>query len=165
MRGFTLIEILIVVVILGIISSIIIPQFSSATREARESTLKDCLRYLREQIIVFKAQHRDVSPGYPNGDPTTTPDATTFVQQMTMASDERCNLAANPSSAFPYGPYLSQMPYNPLSGQNGILVVIGTTLPAADPSQPYGWIYCPQTQTIVANLTGNDSAGNPYSNY
>ena len=34
-RGFTLVEILIVVVILGILASIVIPQFSSASHQAR----------------------------------------------------------------------------------------------------------------------------------
>ena len=36
-HGFTLIEILIVVVILGILSAIIIPQFSNATEQAEET--------------------------------------------------------------------------------------------------------------------------------
>ena len=68
--GFTLIEILIVVVILGILATIVIPQFSNASAQASENTLKDDLRYLRTQIVVFKAQHRDVPPGYPGGDPS-----------------------------------------------------------------------------------------------
>ena len=163
--GFTLIEILIVVLILGIVSSIVIPQFSNATHESREATLRDCLRYLRTEITIFKAQHHDVSPGYPNGDPSGSADASTFLQQMTMCSDEYCNLSATPTATFKYGPYLSGMPNNPLSTQSGIWVVSGTSMPAPDQSQPYGWIYNPQTQTIIANLTGNDSAGSPYASY
>ena len=164
-RGFTLIEILIVVVILGIISSIVIPQFSNATHESREATLRDCLRYLRTQITIFKAQHRDVSPGYPNGDASAAADANTFLQQMTTCSDENCNLSSTPSSTYKFGPYLSAMPANPLSSQAGIWMVTGSSMPAADQSQPYGWIYNPQTQTIIANLTGSDASGTPYASY
>lgn len=164
-KGFTLIEILIVVVILGILSSIVIPQFSNATHESREATLRDCLRYLRTQITIFKAQHRDVSPGYPNGDNSATADAGTFLQQMTLCSDEYCNLSATPTTTCKYGPYLSAMPANPISTSAGLWVVSGTGMPAADQSQPYGWIYNPQTQTIIPNLTGSDASGTPYTSY
>ena len=50
-RGFTLIEILIVVVIHGIHSSIVIPQFSDATDEAQETTAHSQLKVLRGQVI------------------------------------------------------------------------------------------------------------------
>ena len=46
LKGFTLVEILIVVVILGILATIVLPQFSNASATARENTLKDELRYL-----------------------------------------------------------------------------------------------------------------------
>src|SRR5579864_7959116 len=72
--GFTLIEIMIVVIILGILAAIAIPQFSSASGEARLSTMRDILRFMRSQITVYKAQHQDVPPGYPNGNITATPD-------------------------------------------------------------------------------------------
>ena len=62
--GFTLIEIMIVVIILGILAAIAIPQFSSASGEARLSTMRDILRFMRSQITVYKAQHQDVPPGY-----------------------------------------------------------------------------------------------------
>src|SRR4051812_16591883 len=80
--AFTLIEILIVVTILGIIATIVIPQFSNASVTARENMLKDELRYLRTQIVVYKAQHHDVAPGYPGGDLAQTPTAASFSDQM-----------------------------------------------------------------------------------
>src|SRR5688500_3362552 len=84
-RGFTIIEMLIVVVILG---TLIIPQFSNASINAKENTLKDELRYLRTQIVVYKAQHKDVPPGYPNGDVSAAATAADFVAQMTRPTDD-----------------------------------------------------------------------------
>ena len=72
-KGFTLVEILIVVIILGILAAMIIPQFSSATESARASMLMDDLRVMRSQMEVFKAQHQGVPPGFPNCDTAQTP--------------------------------------------------------------------------------------------
>lgn len=55
--GFTLVEILIVVVILGILAAIVIPQFSNATNMARTNTMLEHLRVIRSQIGMYYAQH------------------------------------------------------------------------------------------------------------
>lgn len=52
-RGFTLIEILIVVVILGILSSIVIPQFTNATEDAEETSARAQLNILRGQMSMY----------------------------------------------------------------------------------------------------------------
>ncbi|MDB5332737.1 MAG: hypothetical protein JWP03_3888 [Phycisphaerales bacterium] len=163
--AFTLIEILIVVIILGIIAAIVIPQFSNASHQARENTMRDCLRYLRTQVTVFKAQHRDVPPGFPGGSPSSTPDATTFLAQMTNYSDDLCNTSATASDVYHFGTYLSSMPANPLTGATGVLVINTSTMPAPDQSQPFGWIYNTQTLDLIGNVEGSDSNGVLYSTY
>lgn len=165
-RGFTLIEILIVVVILGILASIVIPQFSNAAHSARENTLKDDLRYLRTQIVVFKAQHHDAAPGYPNGNTKGTPTSDLFTAQMTKYSNNACATSDTGGSAYPYGPYLQKIPINPLTGINKVLVIAnGQAMPTTFQGADYGWIYKPETQEIVANSSEKDANGTPYIKY
>ena len=63
-RGFTLVEILIVVVILGILAAIVIPQFTQASTEAKENSLCSNLQSLRSQIELYKCQHNDTAPAF-----------------------------------------------------------------------------------------------------
>lgn len=164
--GFSLVELLIVISILGIISAIVIPRFSDASHTARENTLKDELRYLRTQVVVFKAQHKDTPAGYPGGNRGLAPTATDFVEQMTRASDEVFDIGT-PSATRRFGPYLSKMPVNPLNGLNTVKVVAnGAPMPpAGTPDNSTGWIYKPQTLEIIPNSPGVDSDGVRYIDY
>ncbi|MGH7177981.1 MAG: prepilin-type N-terminal cleavage/methylation domain-containing protein [Tepidisphaeraceae bacterium] len=171
-RAFTLVEILIVIVILGILATIVIPQFSDASHQARENTLKDDLRYLRMQVQVYKAQHRDISPGYPGGAMSASPTEGDFIAQMTLFTAEDCSTSSSASSTYRFGPYLSRMPPNPLNSESSIYVVAnglpmpqGSDLPLMNGSNPYGWVFKPQTQEFMVNLAGSDNSGAPYANY
>jgi len=55
-RAFTLIEILIVVVILGILAAIVIPQFTDAADDANEASMRSQLQTVRSQIELYRAQ-------------------------------------------------------------------------------------------------------------
>lgn len=61
--GFTLVEILIVVVILGILSAVVVPQFTGATGEAQKTATLDQLVKLREAIDLYHVRN---NARYPN---------------------------------------------------------------------------------------------------
>jgi general secretion pathway protein G len=162
--GFTLVEIMIVVIILGILAAIVIPQFSNASQTARQNTLKDELRYFRTQLVIYGAQHNDVPPGYPGGNPAATPTSTDFINQMTLYSDAFSNTSSTFSNVYQFGPYLSSMPANSVNSLNTVTVIgNGQAIPAPDGST--GFYYKPETQTFVPNLTGSDTDGVPYTSY
>jgi prepilin-type N-terminal cleavage/methylation domain-containing protein len=164
--GFTLIEILIVVTILGILAAIVVPELSSASRQAREGVMKDDLRFMREQITRYRIQHDDVPPGYPGGSIVAVPSETDFINQMIRYTDVRGGTAAAYTEVFRYGPYLTRIPDNPLTGVSAVLVVPnGGAIPAPDKTQPYGWMYKPETMEFVPNSPGTDLDGKPYRNY
>jgi general secretion pathway protein G len=116
-RGFTLVEILIVVVILGILAAIVIPQFTEASTEAKLSSLCSDLQTVRSQIELYKVQHNDLLP---------TPEGATW-NLMTMYTDIAGNTNAAKTVVFCYGPYLQKVPTNQFNDKTSIRVEAATT--------------------------------------
>ncbi|MEI7658033.1 MAG: prepilin-type N-terminal cleavage/methylation domain-containing protein [Phycisphaerae bacterium] len=67
--GFTLIELMVVMIALGLIASVVIPQFTTATQDAMAGSLKSQLRSLQNQIEMYVSRN---SGAYPVT--ATTPD-------------------------------------------------------------------------------------------
>jgi len=61
-KGFTLVEILIVVVILGILAAIVVPQFTNAANEARTGNIATQVSTIENQIELYAAQNNGVYP-------------------------------------------------------------------------------------------------------
>ena len=55
-KAFTLVEILIVVVILGILAAIVVPQFANATKDSQAGNLKAQIKEIESQLELFKAR-------------------------------------------------------------------------------------------------------------
>lgn len=124
--AFTLIEILIVVIILGILAAITVPQFAKATDDASSTATFDTLNRVRRAVMIYHArngsQYPDVTPG--NG----------TWGGLSGASS----------------PFMREVPINLWAGRaNGKIIEFGT---AADTSyrSDAGWIYNPATGDVWA---------------
>jgi general secretion pathway protein G len=116
--GFTLIEMLIVVVILGILAAVVVPQISVSTDDAKLNTLKTDLTQIRAAMEIYYAQH-GVYPGYNKIDGARATShaecATAFEQQMTRYTDADGTVASVKDATHKYGPYLKALPTNPFN--------------------------------------------------
>ncbi len=162
--AFTLVEILIVVVILAILAALVLPQFSNASNMARENTLREDLRFMRMQLLVYAAQHDDVPPGYPGGETTADPTAEAFVSQLTQPTDKSGTVGEASDSTYRFGPYLRSMPANPINNLTTVRIVDSGDFPE-EAAGTHGWIYQPDTVTIAADAPGTDTNGVAYINY
>jgi len=157
-KGFTLVEILIVVVILGILAAIVIPQFTDASTQARESSLASDLQTLRSQIELYKVQHKDKLPGTVSG--------VTFVQAITGLTDIDGNVAASgakPGDVGVYGPYMKSIPYNPFNNKNTVEVVNDASAGVGDGGTKDGWWFNSKTGEIRANDAGSSPDGTKHT--
>lgn len=122
--GFTLVEILIVVVILGILAAIVIPQFTDASTEAKTSSLMTDLQTMRSQIELYKIQHNDDLPGSGSA---------SFIEAMTGTTDIHGTASGS------YGPYVQQIPTNQFNDKKDITKA--NTTPDTAPDPDTGWFF------------------------
>ena len=124
--GFTLIEILIVVILLGILATIIIPQVSVSTDDAKLNTLITNLSQMRNSVEVYYYQHSNAYPGaavpatVPAGECGTT--ALAFICQLTRYTDASGNIANAKTATYKFGPYIKggALPLNPFNSKSDV---------------------------------------------
>jgi general secretion pathway protein G len=136
-RGFTLVEILIVVIILGILAAIVIPQFTNASSDARTSSVRSSMQSLRGQIELFKIQHADVPPG-----------ATALITVMTGRTNP--SDLTQTAATGTLGPYVQAFPVNPLNNFATVVNAAGTT---------GGWVYTVSGGTYTVWATNTTGTG------
>ncbi|MBL0869428.1 MAG: prepilin-type N-terminal cleavage/methylation domain-containing protein [Phycisphaerales bacterium] len=131
-KAFTLIEILIVVVILGILAAIVIPQFTKASEDAQVGNVVTQLQTIRSQIELYRVRN--------NG---------AFPDLTTSAFQDLVNVGT--TNAAPDGnTYMKAAPVNPRTGTS--TVAAGTAAPTAVANRnDTGWIYDATTGNFWAN--------------
>lgn len=125
-KAFTLVEILIVVVILGILAAIVVPQFTNATQDAQAGNIKAQLDTLNNQIELYRAR----TNSYPSIADFNTPSTT--------------NTAYTSWGPLIDGGYVKAPPVNPFNGKS--TVVAGAAGTTTD-----GWHWNATTNTLGAS--------------
>lgn len=127
-RAFTLVEILIVVVILGILAAIVVPQFTNASQEAQVGNVETQLQTIRSQVELYRVKNNGNYPDF----------------------------ATNGWSDMVGPDYMRAAPINPRNGGTGIVAGTNGTqaAPAATsgqtPDQITGWYFDAATGNIEA---------------
>lgn len=168
-KGFTLVELLIVAIILAVLAAIVIPQFSSSTTDAKESALDADLNVMRSAIELYRAQHNGVYPGANVSSGASCGSAgtagtgavgteTAVIDQLTRYSNAAGATCTGVDSAVvPYGPYLRKgIPKEPINGI-ATIVVTSAGIPLAPTAATGGWAYDTKSGQIVMNSNANDS--------
>jgi len=164
--GFSLVEMLIVVVLMAMLAAIVLPWLGEASTDAYYVGTQENLRLLREAIQLYRNQHNGQLPGSPGAFPDRV-----FVEQLTLPTNLLGERSPEADQGFgdpryPYGPYLSggHVPRNPFNGSN--LVKTVRVMPAKPPggSSPRdpGWIYDISSGRIRINYGGRTPEGGSY---
>ena len=136
-KGFTLIELMIVVAIIGILAAIAIPRFAQMVERAREGTTSGNLSAIRSAVSIYYGKFEGVWPDSIASDTwfCGTNDSN-FIKELPRASA------------------------TPLGNSNTVSAV--TAAPTATGS---GWAYQSTSGDVWANSTATDSKGKPFSSY
>ncbi len=155
-RAFTLVELIIVIIILGILAALAMPQFVTSTDDAKAATVAANLAIMRNAIQLYYHQHNSTYPGeVSETDGSTLADAaamaTAFEEQLTSFSNVD-GIVGTDRSTYPYGPYLQNgIPENPYKDNSRDVKVVTTAVDVSDgDTAPEGWQFSVLDGTFVS---------------
>lgn len=154
-RAFSLIELIVTVMIIGIVAAIAVPRLSQGAEQAAPEATGNDLAILRRQIELYAIEHGSVYPAY-NGDGTNAAHTeAAFLSQMTAYSNIEGQTASARAAAFHFGPYVRQglpvLKSGPKAGLNAVLVLTGGETLNYRGGAAVGWLYNDTTGAIEAN--------------
>ena len=152
-KAFSLIELVVVIVIIGVISAIAIPRMTRGAQNAGATALKGSLSVMRSALELYRTEHEGKFP--------VIATAATQLTQYTKVDGSDANAAPDVAGGRVYGPYVRKIPPLPVGlkkNSTGIAAIDGAGV---------GWIYDDTTGTIKANCadTEVDQDGVKYNTY
>lgn len=168
-KGFTLVEIIVVIAILGILAAIVLPMVGNHVSQGKEASARKALEIVRSQISLYQFEHGGLVPGYfinPMGNKsqaTITMLTNQFVGTSTL--DGNAVATRTPAGLYRYGPYMEKFPVNPFNNLSTIKYVPSATTFSAVATKTTGWLYKKETAEFKLNWTGTDSEGKKYLDY
>ena len=137
--GFTLVEVLIVVVVMAILAAVAIPRFSSSTDDAKRCAGEYDVSALRSAIQHYKLQHNERNPPY-----DATAHSISVLLNKTTVNGTIDDVAGK------YGPYLSEFPENPNTGVSSVKTISNDPAKSSDltGNSMGGWLYNVSTGNI-----------------
>jgi len=155
---------LIVIIVLGILAMIIVPQITVSTDDAKVNTLQTNLAGIRSAIELYYVQHNNAFPGANDVNGAATSDngeaATAFVQQLTRFTKTDGAVTSIKDSTYEYGPYIKQgqLPANPFDADSDRDVKANASVTsiaqARTPDAATAWYIFPKVGVIFANDDG-----------
>lgn len=154
--GFTLVELLIVVIILAVLASVAIPQFSSSTDDAKSAALDSSLAEMRNAVELYYHQHGEYpSVNQAGGTHGAVDTVAAFTSQLTKYTSSNGTVAVTKDSTYKYGPYLKKqaLPFNPMDDSNALLIVTTGDITAVG-DDAGGWWFDNKSGKFLPNITG-----------
>ena len=132
-RGFTLVEVMIVIVIMAILAAVVVPQFTEHSRNAKVSAAEFKLHELRSRIELYRQHHNGKVPS---------------VTLAELVASTNAAGTMGTSTLIQFGPYCSEIPINPLT--NSAIVRAATLNPptSASGAVDAGWLYHASTGKV-----------------
>jgi general secretion pathway protein G len=170
-KGFTLVELLIVVIILAILAAIVVPQFTSSTDDAKVASMDSTLANVRAAIQLYYQQHGKY-PGAAAATGATCPSSGTagtggantedaFLSQMVSYTNAAGQACSTSDATFKYGPYLSKrpLPPDPTTGTVSTIEIVttGNLVMTATGASTGGYKYDTKNGKIIINLTAYET--------
>ena len=147
--GFSLVELIIVIVIVGVVAAIAVPRFSGASQSAVDGAVAADLETLRKAIDVYQCEHMG-----------RYPELARFAEQLTQYTDVNGNVSPTRGGAYTYGPYIRALPplrVGPNRGCTGVADTAGSNV---------GWVYNEKCGHITAAAEdARDRRNRPYGEY